>query len=107
MITNPTTNCSNREARTRTIFVLGISSLVLSLAAILSSILSLCGAGILTGIPAWVMGKRDLKKITAGRMLAEAEGRTEVGMILGIVSCVLNVGLLTLTCFFMWHHGQG
>jgi hypothetical protein len=40
--------------------------------------------GFFTGIPAWIMGRNDLKKIKAGLMEPEGEGSTKGGMICGI-----------------------
>ena len=41
------------------------------------------------GIFAWVMGKSDMKKIKAGIIDPSGESLTQIGMILGIISCVL------------------
>ncbi len=46
--------------------------------------------GILTGIPAWIMGKNDLKAIAAGEMDPAGQGLTKVGYILGIISVALT-----------------
>jgi len=54
-------------------------------------ILSLPICGIFTGIPAWIMGKNDLKKIKAGQIDPEGEGITKGGMICGIISCVISL----------------
>lgn len=62
--------------RGNSILVLGILSLVL--------------LGPFTGIPAWVMGSKDLKKIRAGLISYSAKSNTQVGMILGIVSTALS-----------------
>jgi hypothetical protein len=45
-----------------------------------------CGV---TGIFAWVLGKRDLELIRRGLMDKEGEGLTKAGYILGIVGTVL------------------
>ena len=60
-------------------------------------ILSLAGAGIFTGIPAWIMGNNDLKEIRAGRMDPEGESQTNIGKILGMVSCILTA-VFTIGC---------
>src|SRR5262245_37497475 len=52
-------------------------------------ILSLTGASILTGIPAWILGNQDLKEIRAGRMDPEGESNTNIGRILGMVSTLM------------------
>lgn len=54
-------------------------------------ILSLVFLGPFAGIPAWVMGSKDLKKIRAGQISYNAKSNTMVGMILGIVSSVLSI----------------
>ncbi|HET6573677.1 MAG TPA: MJ0042-type zinc finger domain-containing protein [Fimbriiglobus sp.] len=63
-------------------------------------ILSLVICGIFTGIPAWVMGNADLRKIDEGRMDPEGRTMTNVGRILGminvILTCVLFVGYCLL-----------
>jgi len=57
--------------RGTTILTLGILSLVL--------------LGLIAGIPAWVMGRRDLQKMGAGRMSLDQRGMTKAGMVLGII----------------------
>jgi predicted Zn finger-like uncharacterized protein len=56
------------------------------------------------GIPAWIMGNGDLRKMRAGQMDPEGESMTNIGRILGMVStglCVLGLicGLLYLVVF--------
>lgn len=46
--------------------------------------------GLALGIPAWVMGQRDLAKMRAGTMDPEGQGSTQGGMICGIVGTALN-----------------
>jgi len=53
-------------------------------------ILGLIMCGIFTGIPAWIMGKNDLKAIAAGEMDPAGQGLTKVGYILGIISVALT-----------------
>ncbi|MCI0556276.1 MAG: hypothetical protein L0287_35480 [Anaerolineae bacterium] len=54
-------------------------------------ILSVLLFGPFLGIPAWVMGNSDLKKIRAGLIAASAKGLTQGGMILGIVGTFFGV----------------
>jgi hypothetical protein len=61
-------------------------------------ILSLVGCGIFTGIPAWIMGNGDLKEIRAGRMDPEGEQMTNIGRILGMISCILTAVILLIYC---------
>jgi hypothetical protein len=53
-------------------------------------ILGLVAFGFLTGIPAWVMGQRDLKKIAAGTISPDEKATTQIGMILGIVATAIS-----------------
>ena len=53
-------------------------------------ILSLVLFGFFTGIPAWIMGKSDLKKIRDGAMDPEGEGTTKAGMVCGMISFVIS-----------------
>jgi len=65
-------------------------------------ILSLVGCGILTGIPAWVMGHSDLKEINAGAMDPAGRGMTQAGKILGMISVILMVlGIIVVVLLMM------
>jgi hypothetical protein len=48
-------------------------------------ILSIVLLGPILGIPTWVMGKQDLKKIQEGIIHESARSSTKIGMILGII----------------------
>ena len=62
----------------------------------------MCGiAGILTGIPAWIMGNADLKEIRAGRMDPEGESQTNIGRVLGMVTCIITM-VSCLVCVPIW-----
>lgn len=63
--------------RGSTILILGILSIVL--------------LGPFTGIPAWVMGHKDLKKISNGLISYNAKSSTQIGMVLGIISSALTM----------------
>ena len=54
-------------------------------------ILGLVFCSIFTGLPAWVMGYGDLKKIEAGIMDPAGAGTTKAGLWCGFVSCVIFV----------------
>ena len=54
-------------------------------------ILSIVPLGPILGIPAWVMGHRDLKKIRAGLIAVGQQGLTQAGMILGIIGTFVTV----------------
>jgi hypothetical protein len=69
---------------------LGISALVFSLVGF-----ACCAAfpvlSLGLSIPAWVMGRNDLRAIAAGTMDPSGRGSTMTGMVLGIVSTALGV----------------
>ncbi len=64
-------NYQHEQGRGTLILVLGILSLFL--------------LGPILGIPAWIMGSGDLKKIREGRIPISEKGQTKAGMILGII----------------------
>lgn len=73
--------------------------------AVLSLVLGIAawviGCTILTAIPAWILGKKEINAINEGR--APEAGRTmaTIGMWLGIVHCILAVlGLLVFILLF-------
>ncbi|MCH2149082.1 MAG: hypothetical protein MK095_06565 [Phycisphaerales bacterium] len=54
------------------------------------------------GIVAWIMGSSDLKKMRDGTMDSAGEELTKVGMILGIITTILNaIGILLLIIVFV------
>lgn len=76
MTTHPVTPSQPDRGRGALILVLGILSLVMF--------------GLFTGIPAWVMGHTDLRRMREGTMERADEGITRAGMILGIIGTVLS-----------------
>ncbi len=56
-------------------FVLGILSVLLDVICL----------GWIVGIPAWLMARRDLNKMSAGALPADQKGLTTAGMVLGII----------------------
>ena len=60
-------------------------------------ILSIIVAGLFMGIPAWVMARRDLKKMKAGTMSRDDRRATLTGMVFGIIGIFLNPGLWALS----------
>lgn len=54
-------------------------------------ILSLLLLGPILGIPAWVMGHHDMKKIRGGIIAISNQGLTKAGMILGIIGTFVSV----------------
>jgi hypothetical protein len=79
-------------------------------AAILTlGILSLVMLGLFTGIPAWVMGRRDLRRIRSGEIAAAEENFTKAGMIMGLVGTCISIvwvilGLILV--FSVFNHGR-
>lgn len=59
-------------------------------------ILSIVAFGFLTGIPAWVMGAHDLKKIASGVIPPSEKSTTQIGMILGIVGTAISLFVLII-----------
>lgn len=77
-MTIPQTNPTGQLERGRgaLILVLGILGLVMF--------------GLITGIPAWVMGHTDLRRMREGKMESTDEGLTRAGMILGMIGTILS-----------------
>ncbi len=73
ILTENTTKCQE-PGRGALIIVLGILSIFLFI------------LGPIFGIPAWVMGNKDLKKINKGLISDSEKNTTKAGMILGIIS---------------------
>jgi len=59
-------------------------------------ILSFVLCGILTAIPAWIMGSSDLKEMEAGTMDPAGRGLTQAGKILGMIQCILWIAVLVI-----------
>lgn len=53
-------------------------------------ILSLILLGPILGIPAWVMGSRDMRKIRDGSIAPSSQGLTKTGMVLGIIGTFIS-----------------
>lgn len=70
-------------------------------------ILSFVGCGIFTAIPAWIMGKGDLAKMDEGTMDDEGRGITQVGMYLGMASCILTLIVFLFYCVIFLIAGIG
>jgi predicted Zn finger-like uncharacterized protein len=81
------------------ILVLGIISVVLSTLMFCS--VGFTGLiGLPLGITAWVMGRRDLRKMREGRMDREGNGFTQAGLICGIIGAIL--GSIGVLCFLVY-----
>jgi hypothetical protein len=59
------------------------------------------------GIMAWTMGNNDLKEMREGRMDPEGESLTNIGRILGMISCILGALGFIFACFIMILGGLG
>ena len=59
-------------------------------------IVAIAFLGPFTGIPAWIMGHADLKKIRAGMIAISAKGLTTTGMVLGIVGTFFSIGFIII-----------
>lgn len=64
-------------------------------------ILSIVSFGLLTGIPAWILGNNALADIQSGRADRSEEGMVNAGRVLGMIgtllSCIPCLFLLSLT----------
>jgi heme/copper-type cytochrome/quinol oxidase subunit 4 len=67
-------------------------------------VLSFVVAGVLTAIPAWVMGSGDLKKMDAGIMEPEGRALTMAGRILGKVCTILTIVILAIALLAIAFH---
>lgn len=72
--------------RGATVLTLGIVGLFL---------MSACFFGFATGIPAWVMGRRDLNMMHAGMMDPQGHGLTRAGKICGQTATIISLIVLT------------
>jgi hypothetical protein len=79
-----------RRHRGRLILTLGVLSFVI--------------AGVLTGIPAWVMGSGDLKKMDAGIMDPQGRALTMAGRILGKVCTIFTIVVLAVALLVIAFH---
>ena len=71
----------------------GVTVLVLGILGLM-----VCG---IFGIPAFMMGKRDLELIRQGRMDKEGESLTKVGYILGIIGTVFFCLQILFIAFYV------
>lgn len=75
----------HESGRGITVFIFGLLGIVM--------------LGPILGIPAWVMGHNDLKKIRTGIIPQSEEGLTKAGYILGIIATVLWGFLILIVLF--------
>jgi len=65
---------------------------ILTLCCIVFAVFPLLGLGL--GIPAWVMGRRDLSRMAHGEMDDSGRGMTQTGSVLGIIGTILSILML-------------
>jgi hypothetical protein len=76
-----------RPHRGAAVLTLGITALFL---------MTTCLIGFATGIPAWVMGSKDLSKMHAGVMDPSGHGMTRAGKICGQVATILSLVIVAI-----------
>ena len=59
--------------------------------ALVLGILSYIACGLFAAIPAWIMGKKELNEINAGRSPEAGRTFANIGMWLGIVNVILSI----------------
>ncbi len=69
--------------------------------ALVLGILSFLGCSIFAAIPAWIMGRKELSEINAGRSPEAGRTLANIGMWLGIVHVILTIfGLIIFIILF-------
>jgi len=59
--------------------------------ALVLGILSFIACGIIAAIPAWIMGKREINEINAGRSSQAGMTFAKIGMWLGIINVIISI----------------
>ncbi|MEO8663991.1 MAG: DUF4190 domain-containing protein [Ignavibacteria bacterium] len=59
--------------------------------ALVLGILSFISCGIIAAIPAWIMGKKEINEINAGRSSQAGLTFAKIGMWLGIINIILSI----------------
>ena len=66
-----------------------------SSAAIIALVLGIaswiCSLGLLTGIPAWIVGKKEINAINEGRSPQSGKLMAQIGMWLGIIMTIISI----------------
>lgn len=84
----------------------GVSSQ--AIAALILGILSLICCGFFTGIPAIVIGRKEMRAIQEGRSAAAGESVAKIGYILGLIGTVLTcLAMLAYALLFGLGIGAG
>lgn len=63
-------------------------------------ILSWVGAGIITAIPAWIIGNNSMLAIDRGEADPSERGIVQAGRVLGMIHCILAIA--ALGCFLLF-----
>ncbi|MBK8983311.1 MAG: DUF4190 domain-containing protein [Ignavibacteria bacterium] len=70
--------------------------------ALVLGILSYLLCGLFAAIPAWVLGKKELNEINAGRSPEAGKTLATIGMWLGIINVILSViAIISIAFLFM------
>lgn len=70
-----------------------------AIVALVLGILSLTGGSLFTGIPAWIVGSDELRRIRRGRSSRSGHGLAYAGTVLGIVGTVVGIGTLAVVAW--------
>ncbi|MFN3652888.1 MAG: DUF4190 domain-containing protein [Armatimonadota bacterium] len=70
--------------------------------ALVLGVLSLVGLSVFAGLPAWILGRAELRRIAAGEASVSGRGLALTGMILGIISTVLAVVAVIVALLLVW-----
>ncbi len=81
-----------------------------SSAAIIALVLGIaswiCSLGLLTGIPAWIVGKKEIDAINEGRSPQAGKLMAQIGMWLGIIMTILSIiALIIVVLYFIFVGG--
>jgi len=71
--------------------------------ALVLGILSYIACGIFAAIPAWIMGKKEINEINAGRSPESGRALAKIGMWLGIINIILSIlAIIIFSILFMF-----
>ncbi|MBK8550948.1 MAG: hypothetical protein IPL53_07770 [Ignavibacteria bacterium] len=69
--------------------------------ALVLGILSYIACGLFAAIPAWIIGKKEINEINAGRSPEAGLTLAKIGMWLGIVNVILSIlGIIVVSILF-------
>lgn len=64
--------------------------------ALVLGVLSLTGGGIFAGLPAWIIGSDELRRIEKGRSSQAGHGLAYAGTVLGILGTLISLVAITV-----------